>query len=180
MGAAARSISRSMAASIPTPPAPPSPPVPMCWSRERRALPAEPPLMRAISANCAAPQTRAPVARAARNPVRQELRALYFASAIYHLRLFGGSPRGVSLPLEPWPGERGRGDMLLAGEFRFENEYVRAPSPPWRADIAAVGSEAAWQTARDWTADWIKRFEIYDRLAWRADVIGNRLFAWLE
>ena len=153
--------------------------------------------MRAISANCAAPQTRAPVARAARNPVRQELRALYFASAIYHLRLFGGSPRGVSLPLEPWPGERGRGDMLLAGEFRFENEYVRAPSPPWRADageewraalhsfqwlgdIAAVGSEAAWQTARDWTADWIKRFEIYDRLAWRADVIGNRLFAWLE
>src|SRR6185312_16181865 len=149
MGAAARSISRSMAASIPTPPAPPSPPVPMCWSRE--------------------------------------LRALYFASAIYHLRLFGGSPRGVSLPLEPWPGERGRGDMLLAGEFRFENEYVRAPSPPWRADageewraalhsfqwlgdIAAVGSEAAWQTARDWTADWIKRFEIYDRLAWRADV----------
>jgi len=129
--------------------------------------------------------------------VRQELRALYFGSAIYHLRLFGRAPRSLSLPLEPWPGERSRGESLLAGEFRFENESVRAPSPPWHAeageewraalhgfrwlsDIAAVGSDAAWQTARNWTAEWIKAFDIYDRLAWRADVTGDRIFAWLE
>lgn len=74
---------------------------------------------------------------------------------------------------------------------------VQAPSPPWHAnvseewraalhgfqwlaDLAATGSDAAWQTARAWTADWLQRFEIYDRLAWRADVMGDRLFAWLE
>ncbi len=153
--------------------------------------------MRAIFVICAAIPTRAPVVSPASNPVRQELRALYYGSAIYHLRLLGRAPRELTLPLEPWPGDRARGETLLGSEFRFENELVRAPSPPWQAeaseewraalhgfqwlaDLAAVGSDAAWQAARNWTADWIRSFEIYDRLAWRADVTGNRLFAWLE
>jgi uncharacterized heparinase superfamily protein len=131
------------------------------------------------------------------NSVRQELRALYHGSAIYHLRLHGRTPRELSLPLEAWPGDPARGTALLDNEFRFENESVRAPSPPWRAetsvewraalhgfqwlaDLAAIGSDAAWQTARAWTTDWIRHFDIYDATAWRADVTGNRLFAWLE
>lgn len=129
--------------------------------------------------------------------MHQRLRALYHGSAIYHLRLLGRTPRDLSLPLEPWPGDPAHGATLLNNEFRFENESVRAPSPPWRAetgdewraalhgfqwlsDLAAVGSDAAWQAARGWTLDWIRRFDVYDRLAWRADVTGNRLFAWLE
>jgi uncharacterized heparinase superfamily protein len=129
--------------------------------------------------------------------VRQELRALYHGSAIYHLSLIGRAPRAITLELEPWPGNQAQGEALLGNEFRFENESLRAPSPPWLADVgadwraalhgfqwladlAAVGSDAAWQTARDWTRDWLARFEIYDRLAWRADIMGNRLFAWLE
>lgn len=129
--------------------------------------------------------------------MRQELRSLYHGSAIYHLRLIGRAPRELSLKLERWPGDQDQGEALLASEFHFENESVRAPSPPWHAnvgeewraalhgfrwlaDLAAVGSEVAWKTARDWTADWLHRFEIYDRLAWRADVTGDRLFAWLE
>jgi uncharacterized heparinase superfamily protein len=131
------------------------------------------------------------------NRVRQELRALYHGSAIYHLSLIGRAPRELSLKLEPWPGDQDQGEALLGSEFHFENESIRAPSPPWHAnvgeewraalhgfqwlaDLAAVGSDVAWQTARDWTADWLQRFEIYDRLAWRADVTGDRLFAWLE
>lgn len=131
------------------------------------------------------------------DPVRQGLRALYHGSAIYHLSLLGHAPRELSLQLDPWPGDQTQGEALLASEFRFENETVRAPSPPWHAnvgeewraalhgfqwlgDLAAVGTDAAWQTARRWTADWLQRFEIYDRVAWRADVTGNRLFSWLE
>jgi uncharacterized heparinase superfamily protein len=130
-------------------------------------------------------------------PMRQELRSLYHGSALYHLSLMGRPPRELKLELEPWPGDQTLGDMLLRSEFRFENESVQAPSPPWHADVseewraalhgfqwladlAATSSDAAWQTARAWTMDWLQRFEIYDRLAWRADVMGDRLFAWLE
>ncbi|HEY1506114.1 MAG TPA: heparinase II/III family protein [Stellaceae bacterium] len=125
------------------------------------------------------------------------LRALYHGSAIYHLSLGGRAPRELALKLDPWPGDAVQGEALLAGEFRFQSEAVRAPSPPWRAgtsdewradlqrfqwlgDLAAIGSEAAWEAARRWTAEWLQQFDIYDRVAWRADVIGDRLFAWLE
>jgi uncharacterized heparinase superfamily protein len=126
-----------------------------------------------------------------------DLRALYHGSAIYHLLLTGRSPRELALRLDPWPGDAAQGEALLAGEFRFQSEAVHAPSPPWHAgtsqewradlqrfqwlsDLAALGSEAAWDVARRWTAEWLQQFDIYDRLAWRADVIGDRLFAWLE
>jgi uncharacterized heparinase superfamily protein len=126
-----------------------------------------------------------------------DLRTLYHSSAIYHLLLAGRSPRELALKLDPWPGDGAQGEALLAGEFCFLSETIRAPTPPWRADtseewcadlhrfqwlgdLAALGSEAAWDAARRWTAEWLQQFDIYDRLAWRADVIGDRLFAWLE
>ncbi len=125
------------------------------------------------------------------------MRSLYHGSAVYHLSLWSRTPRELALRLEPWPGDPARGEAILAGEFRFENESVRAPSPPWRAsaseewgaalngfqwlsDLAAVGTDAAWDAARLWTAEWLERFELYDRVAWRADVVADRLVAWLE
>ncbi|HXR86594.1 MAG TPA: heparinase II/III family protein [Stellaceae bacterium] len=125
------------------------------------------------------------------------LRALYHGSAIYHLSLAGRAPRELALKLDPWPGDAAQGEALLAGEFQFSRETVRAPSPPWRAgsgeewgaelhrfqwlgDLAALGNESAWEIARRWTAEWLQQFDIYDKFAWRADVIGDRLFAWLE
>src|SRR5690348_15274271 len=113
--------------------------------------------------------------------MRTDLRALYHGSAIYHLLLAGRSPRELALKLDPWPGDGARGEALLAGEFRFRNETVRAPSPPWRTDsseefradlqrfdwlgdLAALGSESAWEAARRWTADWLQQFDVYDRI----------------
>ena len=75
------------------------------------------------------------------------LRALYHGSAIYHLLLTGRSPRELALKLDPWPGDAVQGEALLAGEFRFESEAVRAPSPPWRAG-----------TSEEWRAD-LQRFK---------------------
>src|SRR5271156_4806034 len=125
------------------------------------------------------------------------LRTLYHGSAIYHLLLTARAPRELALKLDPWPGDPAQGEILLIGEFRFHSEAVHAPSPPWRAgtseawreelhsfrwltDLAALGNEHAWEAARAWTADWLAHFDIYEREAWRADVIGDRLFAWLE
>ncbi len=126
------------------------------------------------------------------------LRALFYGSALYHLTLWGPRPRAPELRLgTPWPGRKERGAALLDGVFAFAGETVEAASPPWDADrseawraslhgftwladLAALDSEAAAQRAQEWTADWVRRFGIYDRLAWRADVIGQRLFAWLE
>ena len=113
------------------------------------------------------------------------LSALYHGSAIYHLRLVGRAPRELLMRLEPWPGDAALGQALLAGEFRFLNETVRAPTPPWRAgaseewhaalhgfewlaDLAAVGSERGLAERRGaGRAEWLSRFDIYDRLAWR-------------
>ncbi len=131
------------------------------------------------------------------NAVTSGLSALYHGSAIYHLRLSGRAPRELVLRLEAWPGDPALGQALLDGEFRFLSETVRAPAPPWRtgaseewhaalhgfgwlADLAALDSDAGRQAARSWTADWLERFGVYDRLAWRGDVIGDRLYSWLE
>ncbi|HEX7967859.1 MAG TPA: heparinase II/III family protein, partial [Stellaceae bacterium] len=44
----------------------------------------------------------------------------------------------------------------------------------------ATGGAAAMEAARHWTADWLDRCDAWDSVAWRADVTGNRLFAWIE
>ncbi len=125
-------------------------------------------------------------------------RSLLYGSAVYHLSLLGRAPSALALRLdEPWPGQPGQGTALLSGEFRFAGETVRGTTPPWTAatrpqwraelhgfawlaDLVAAGGAAAQQAARGWTADWLDRCDAWDRVAWRADVTGNRLFAWIE
>jgi uncharacterized heparinase superfamily protein len=125
-------------------------------------------------------------------------RSVLYGSAVYDLSLWGRTPAALALRLgETWPGATALGATLLAGEFRFAGEIARGPAPPWTAamganwlaalhgfawlaDLAAIGGEAAWQIARDWTADWLARCDGWDDVAWRADVVGERLFAWIE
>jgi uncharacterized heparinase superfamily protein len=49
----------------------------------------------------------------------------------------------------------------------------------WLADLASVDSAAARERARALTASWIERYGEWSPLAWRADVLGRRLGAWL-
>jgi uncharacterized heparinase superfamily protein len=125
-------------------------------------------------------------------------RALLYGSAPYHLSLLGRAPAALALRLDqPWPGDPGRGAALLGGSFSFAGETVQAAMPPWTApmavhwlaglhgfswlaDLAAIGDAKALQAARDWTADWLARCDAWDAVAWRADVTGDRLFAWIE
>lgn len=126
------------------------------------------------------------------------LRPLFYGSAMYHGSLWGRTPRDLAIRLaEPWPGEAARGAALAGGEFHFAGEALRSGVPPWTgdqrrdwraelhrfqwlADLAAVGGDAAWRAARAWTADWLLRCDVWDEPAWRSDVLGDRLVAWLE
>ena len=49
----------------------------------------------------------------------------------------------------------------------------------WLADLAALGSDAARAEARTLVESWIERYGEWSPLAWRADVLGNRLVGWL-
>ena len=123
-------------------------------------------------------------------------RSVLYGSALYHLSLWGPSPGSLAVALDQaWPGDAARGEALAAGEFRFAGESVSGASPPWTAamgadflaelhgfawlaDLAAAG-DAAWARARPWTADWLARCDGWDGIAWRPDVIGTRLVAWI-
>jgi uncharacterized heparinase superfamily protein len=124
-------------------------------------------------------------------------RSLFYGSALYHLSLAGFAPAAPTIALEPWPGDPIQGAALLAGEFRFAGVGARPPTPPWTAplrapfkaalhgfswlgDLAAEGGDAARGAARAWTQDWLAHCDAWDETAWRADVTGDRLFAWAE
>ncbi len=125
-------------------------------------------------------------------------RSALYGSALYDVSLWGPTPAGLVFALrEPWPGSPERGAALLAGEFRFAEEAESAAQPPWTAprrpaflaalhsfawlaDLAAVGGETAWAAARRWTAEWLQCCDAWDAVAWRADVTGDRLTAWVE
>ena len=125
-------------------------------------------------------------------------RSLLYGSAPYHLSLLGRAPAALALRLDqPWPGDAARGAALLAGNFSFAGETAQSAMPPWTApmspqwladlhgfswlaDLAAIGDAKATQAARHWAADWLTRCDAWDAVAWRADVIGDRLFAWIE
>jgi uncharacterized heparinase superfamily protein len=126
------------------------------------------------------------------------LRTHFYGSALYHLSLSSSVPAELAVRLDqPWPGDAVRGSVLLGGEFRFAGDTVRGETAPWGgdhpaawraelhrfgwlSDLAALGSEEAWQAARAWTAAWLERCGIYESVSWRADVIGDRLFVWIE
>ena len=124
--------------------------------------------------------------------------SVLYGSAVYHLSLWGRAPSNLAIRLgETWPGDAARGHALLSGSFDFAGEAARAAAPPWTAahrvewlaamhgyswlaDIAAIGGEMPWQKAREWTADWLARCDAWEETAWRADVVGDRLVAWIE
>jgi uncharacterized heparinase superfamily protein len=124
------------------------------------------------------------------------LRSVLYGSALYHLSLWGPAPGALAIALdEAWPGNPARGAALLAGELRFAGEVLSGNLPPWTAsmrseflaelhgfvwlaDLAAAG-EPGLAMARRWTADWLDCCDGWDKVAWRADVIGSRLLAWI-
>ena len=112
------------------------------------------------------------------------------------LRL-GRVPDAPVLPVrDPWPGDAGRGARLLRGELDFAGT-VRALRPggwadtsgsalmrslahsfTWLRDLRALGTDAARLRARHLVSEWIAAPQL-EALAFRPDVIGARITAWL-
>ena len=106
-------------------------------------------------------------------------------------------PDAPALPVrDPWPGDPGRGARLLKGELEFGGAvcllrpggwHALAGSPllrtvahgfSWLRDLRALGTDNARLRARALVAEWITA-PPSDEVAYRPDVIGARIAAWL-
>jgi len=135
---------------------------------------------------------------AVKRRLSHRLRAALYRTPIYRLSLWTRGPAALALTIdERWPGDPRLGEALLQDQYRFAGETVNAPMPPWTAggtsaewqaalhgfawlaDLAAVGGDAAAQRARELTLSWLDKFARWHPIAWRADVMGERLHAWI-
>jgi uncharacterized heparinase superfamily protein len=126
------------------------------------------------------------------------LATVYYGSALYHLSLWARPPAGLAITWpRPWLGDAGRGAALVAGEFRFAGEVVSSQLPPWDAanvgqpylaalhgfgwlgDLLAAPGPAPHHAA-EWTKAWLDQCDAWTPVAWRADVLADRLTAWTE
>lgn len=137
-------------------------------------------------------------AQSVNRPLNGFLRAL-FASPLYAASLGRGTRDLVASRFEdPWPGGVEAADRLFQGRYAFAGEEHRlAGAPPWDVsaasiewsaeinsfnwlrDFGAQGGEAARRAARALLGAWLERYPSWDALAWRPDVLGRRLAAWL-
>jgi uncharacterized heparinase superfamily protein len=97
---------------------------------------------------------------------------------------------------DPWPGDPARGAQLIKGELEFGGAVqplrqggwnqlggsavlrAGAHSFSWLRDLRALGTDAARLRARALVAEWIASPPA-DPIAYRADVVGARITAWL-
>jgi uncharacterized heparinase superfamily protein len=139
--------------------------------------------------------------RMARITPRSLLHAIarvWFNGLFYYRTLAGRRPRQLTFTaLNPWPGDAKRGAELLRGEFCFAGHVETAPGALWRprtaptewltslhsfewlADLHAVGSDAARARARELIESWIETESRWRPIAWRPDVVAERLINWL-
>lgn len=128
------------------------------------------------------------------------------AALAYNSPLYGWSLRGpvpdrlVMRPVDPWPGDVEAGRWLCNGAFSFHGQQMMIGQDPWAAeeeiwrahmhgfvwlrDLRALASEkgckqAAQRQARVMIYDWAMRHQSWEPLAWRADLIGQRLVMWI-
>ena len=134
----------------------------------------------------------------ANRPLNGLLRAV-FASPLYAASLGGGARSPIAAAFEdPWPGGVEAADRLFQGRYAFAGEeHRRVGAPPWDVadaspawiaeinsfnwlrDFRAQGGETARRAARELLRGWLARYPAWDQMAWRPDVLGRRIAAWL-
>ena len=122
-----------------------------------------------------------------------------YASRLYRILLPARVAVGpVPVPTaDTWPGDAARGQSLAQGRFAFGGQVIRDPAPlwapmgahetwleelhgfEWLRDLRAANGEAGRRCGRELVSRWIDDCRTWDALAWRPDLIGRRLAAWL-
>ncbi|WP_374445323.1 heparinase II/III family protein [Stella sp.] len=123
--------------------------------------------------------------------------ATVFDSPTYRWTLLGSKPRSVArLPVDPWAGDPIQGGHILQGELRIAGDRIRTegmwrmavlPNSTlaamhgfrWLRDLRALGTPTAAAAARGFVDEWLAIPPLWQPVAWRSDVLGERLFAWL-
>jgi len=98
---------------------------------------------------------------------------------------------------ESWPEDRATGDAILDDALPFFGKTLPLGRAPWTAvptgpraastlhgfawlgDLAAIGTNAAVERRRELVGGWIASDRACTDPAWRADVLGRRLAAWM-
>jgi uncharacterized heparinase superfamily protein len=134
------------------------------------------------------------------NRLWYDLRTPLFGSRLYRLLLPARVAVGPApVPLaDSWPGDAARGAAISQGVFAFGGQSIRDPAPlwapigarpswleelhrfEWLRALRAASGEAGHRTARELVSRWIDDCRDWDALAWRPDVIGQRLGAWMS
>jgi uncharacterized heparinase superfamily protein len=127
------------------------------------------------------------------------LRQPLFKSRLYRLFLPGrvaGAP-GPAISSDIWPGNAERGSQIIQGILALGGQTIRDPAPVWNPvgaadpwleafhsfdwlrDLRAVSGESARRAAREFVGRWIADNSHWSPLAWRPDILGRRLTAWI-
>lgn len=124
--------------------------------------------------------------------------ALVYSTPLYRMVLSGRAPQALNpVPLDPWPGQPGRGEALLAGTYAFAGEVRTGDTPPWLdtgaggawlaelhgfdwlRDLRALGGDAARRQARLLVTNWLDAFSSWHAVAWAPEIIATRVVAWM-
>ncbi len=105
------------------------------------------------------------------------LRAWLYRSSLYNIALWGPTPATLRFRLEEaWPGDAARGQDMLGAPPHWSEANQRFL---FLADLKAIEGEEGVRAAREWTSDWLRRFDRIDEVSWRPDIIGDRLYSWI-
>src|SRR5580658_10790506 len=129
--------------------------------------------------------------------LRRDALRSFAASPFYRHTLIGRVPADLRLRVgERWPGDAKRGTTILSGEIMLAGQLVRNPMPVWFPPEAGVNWLATWHDF-SWVADllsvgggardavralvqsWLTDNTGWHPVAWRADVLGTRIYSWI-
>ena len=130
--------------------------------------------------------------------IGERLRSVYFGSSLHRWRLSGTVPEGLSVEVaDAWPGDADAGRGILEGVFQIDGQVLQFGADPWsdstikphvRAglhrfewlrDLRDLGGDAARLRARDLLSSWLDQNTTWTPIAWRPDVLGARVAAWV-
>lgn len=141
-------------------------------------------------------------AEAADADLRQALMRRLFRSGLYRLMLRARPPRTFfAVAPDQWPGDAGRGERLLMGEFAAHGAVGRVDlpdDPPWRRaesdpawlaelngfgwlrDLRDCRSQLAANMAAAKVEEWIETQARWSDIAWAPDILSRRLVNWIR
>jgi uncharacterized heparinase superfamily protein len=117
------------------------------------------------------------------------------------LRMFSFLPKApynlLVMPPDPWSGNITQGRNILQNKFYLHGQRFSGPTIQWKPDTASpdwltamhsfewlrdlrsLGGDQARRAARLLVKDWLLHYKRWDPVAWRPDITGARIAAWI-